>query len=174
MKKLAVSLALTLCFLFQNSAMAAGTTTKVGIVDLDKCMKESNEGKRVTESLKKELDAMQQKYVKAQKDLADLQKDIEKQSLMLSSDAKESKQNEYDRKNRELGYLSQDLSEDAQTAQQNANQKMLKELYTIIQSVAKQQVFDLVLEKSNTSILYASDAIDITDQVIKELNKVKP
>ncbi len=93
---------------------------------------------------------------------------------MLSSEARENKQNEYDRKNREIGYLSQDLSEDAQTAQQNANQKMLKQLYSVIQSLAKLQAFDLVLEKSNSSILYTSDAIDITDQVIKELNKVKP
>jgi outer membrane protein len=174
MKKLAVLLALTLCFLFQNSAFAAGATTKAGVIDLDRCMKESNEGKRVTESLKKELDAMQQKYAKAQKDLTDLQKEIEKQSLMLSSEARENKQNEYDRKNREFGYLSQDLTEDAQTAQQNANQKMLKQLYTVIQSLAKQQGFDLVMEKSNSIIIYTSDAIDITDLVIKELNKVKP
>jgi outer membrane protein len=174
MKKLAVLLTLTLCFLFQNSAFGAGATTKVGVIDLDRCMKESNEGKRVTESLKKELDAMQQKYVKAQKDLSDLQKEIEKQSLMLSSEAKENKQNEYDRKNREIGYLSQDLSEDAQTAQQNANQKMLRQLYSVIQSLAKLQAFDLVMEKSNSSIIYTSEAIDITDQVIKELNKVKP
>jgi len=104
----------------------------------------------------------------------DLQKEIEKQSLMLSSEAKENKQNEYDRKNREIGYLSQDLSEDAQTAQQNANQKMLRQLYSVIQSLAKLQAFDLVMEKSNSSIIYTSDAIDITDQVIKELNKVKP
>jgi outer membrane protein len=174
MKKIAVLFALILCFLFQNNAMATVTATKIGVVDLDRCMKESNEGKRVTDSLKKELDAMQQKYVKAQKELSDLQKDIEKQSLMLSTDAKENKQNEYDRKNRELGYLSQDLSEDAQAAQQNANQKMLKQLYSVIQSLAKQQTFDLVMEKSNSSILYTSSAIDITDLVIKELNKVNP
>jgi len=174
MKKFVILFALILCFLFQDNAMAAGTTTKIGVVDMDRCMKESNEGKRVTESLKKEFDAMQQKYVKAQKELSDLQKDLEKQSLMLSTDARESKQSEYDRKNRELGYLSQDLSEDAQTAQQNANQKMLKQLNSVIQSLAKVQAIDLVLEKSNTSILYTSSAIDITDQVIKELNKVNP
>jgi outer membrane protein len=174
MKKFTVLLSLTLCFLFLNNAFAAGTATKAGIVDIDKCMKESNEGKRITESLKKELDAMQQRYVKAQKELADMQKDIEKQSLMLSVEAKEDKQNEYDKKNRDLTYLQQDLTEEAQTAQQNANQKILKQLYAIIQSVAKQQAYDLVIEKSNSGLLYSSDAIDMTDQIIKEINKTKP
>jgi len=51
---------------------------------------------------------------------------------------------------------------------------MLKQLNSVIQTLSKQQAFDLVLEKSNTSILYTSSAIDITDQVIKELNKVNP
>jgi len=173
MKKLPVLLALTLCFLFQNSAMAAGTT-KVAILDMQRCLKESNEGKRISASLTKELDAMQQRYTKAQKELTDLQKEIDKQSLMLSSEAKESKQNEYDKKNRALTYLNQDLTEEAQTANTNAQQKILKELNVIIQSVAKQQTFDLVLEKSSSGILFSSDAVDITDQIIKEFNKANP
>jgi outer membrane protein len=174
MRKLSILLALILCFLFQNGAMAAGTAFKAGIVDIERCMKESSEGKRITESLKQELDAMQQRYAKAQKELTDLQKEIEKQSLMLSTEAKENKQIEYDKKNRDFSYLSQDLTEEAQTAQQDANQKILKQLYATIQSVAKLQGYDLVLEKSNTGLLYSSEAIDMTDQIIKEINKTKP
>jgi outer membrane protein len=174
MKIIPILLALTLCFLFQNNVMAAGTTTKVGIVDLERCIKESNEGKKAAESLKKELEAMQQRYTKAQKEITDLQKEIEKQSLMLSLDAKESKQNELDKKNREFGYLAQDLDEEAQNAKTNANQKILNQLYTVIQSMAKQQAFDMVLEKASAGIIFSSDALDITDQVIKEINKAKP
>ena len=174
MKRLPILLTIAFCFFLQNSAFAAGTTTKIAILDIERCMKESSEGKRITESLKKDLETMQQRYTKAQKELSDLQKEIDKQSLMLSTEAKETKQNEYDKKNRELTYLNEDLTEEAQTVQQNANQKILKELYAIIQSVAKQQGFDLVLEKSTSSILYSADALDITEQIIKEINKVKP
>lgn len=173
MKKTAILAALALFFIFYNSAMAADAT-KVVIVDLQRCMVESNEGKRVTEALKKEITANQQRYIDAQNELAELQKEIEKQSLMLSTEAKASKQNEYKKKNRELGYLEEDLEEDMQTAQQNASQKILKEIYAIIESMGNQQAFDLVFEKSNAGIIFASDTVDITDQVIEELNKVKP
>jgi len=173
MKKISILITLTFCFFFLNSAHAADAS-KVTIVDLQRCMKESNEGKRMSDSLKKEIEVMQERYTKAQKELSDLQKEIEKQSLMLSQDAKESKQNEYDKKNRELTYLAEDLSEESQAAEQNASQKILKEIYKIIDTIAKQQTLDLVLEKSTAGILFASTAMDITDQVIKEYNKVKP
>jgi outer membrane protein len=173
MKKISILITLTFCFFFLNSALAADAS-KVAIVDLQRCMKESNEGKRMSESLKKEIEAMQGRYNKAQQELSALQKEIDKQSLMLSLDAKESKQNEYDKKNRELTYLAEDLSEESTAAEQNASQQLLKDIYKIIDTVAKQQTFDLVLEKSTAGILFASSAMDITDQVIKEYNKVKP
>jgi len=173
MKKTAILAVLTFCFILHNSALAADAA-KVVIVDLQRCMIESNEGKRVSESLKKEILAMQQRYVNAQNELAELQKEIEKQSLMLSTEAKESKQSQYDKKSRELSYLAEDLEEEQQTAQQNATQKLLNEIYTVIDSMGKQQAFDLVFEKSSAGIIFASSALDITDQVIKELNKVKP
>jgi outer membrane protein len=164
---------LIFCFFFISSAIAA-EASKVAIIDLQRCMKESNEGKRMSESLKKDIAIMQERYNKAQKELSDLQKEIEKQSLMLSQDAKESKQNEYDKKNRELTYLAEDLSEESQAAEQNASQALLKDIYKVIDTVAKQQTLDLVLEKSTAGIIFASTAMDITDQVIKEYNKVKP
>jgi len=173
MKKISILITLTFCFIFLNSALAADAS-KVAVVDLQRCMKESNEGKRMSESLKKEIAAMQERYNKAQEELTNLQKDLEKQSLMLSQDAKESKQNEYDKKNRELTYLAEDLSEESQAAEQNASQQLLKDIYKIIDTVAKQQAVDMVLEKSTAGILFSSTSMDISDQVIKEYNKVKP
>jgi len=173
MKKLSIFTALMLCLVFQNNGMAA-EAAKVAVVDIQRCMKESNEGKRVSESLKKDIEAMQQRYNKAQKELSDLNKEIEKQSLMLSVDAKESKQNELEKKNRELTYLAQDLEEEQTAVQQSATQKIVKELYAVVESVAKQQAFDLVLEKSSSGIIFTASAIDITDQVLNEYNKVKP
>jgi len=173
MKKISIFVALILCFIFQNSGMAA-EAAKTAVVDLQRCMRESNEGKRVSESLKKEIEAMQQRYNKANQELESLNKEIEKQSLMLSLDARESKQTELDKKKRDLTYLAQDLEEEQTAAQQNASQKLLKDIYTIVENFGKQQAFDLILEKSTSGIIFTSNALDITDQIIKEYNKAKP
>jgi outer membrane protein len=174
MKRLIVSIfIITAIFVFQHSSLAA-EASKIGIIYLQRCINESNEGKRISESLQKEIAAMQQKYDKAQKELTELQKEIEKQSLMLSLDAKESKQKEYNKKSRELNYLNEDLSEEANRAEQNARLRVIQVLNVIVRNIAKQDNFDLILESSGAGVLFASDALDITDQVIKEMNKSKP
>jgi outer membrane protein len=160
-------------FLFQHNALAAGAP-KIGVLNIQRCINESNEGKRISASLKKEIDTMQQRYDKAQKELAELQKEIEKQSLMLSLDAKENKQKEYNKKSRELNYLNEDLSDEAGKAEQNARLRVLQVLDVIIRNMVKQDNYDLIIEKSSSGVLFSSDAVDITDQVIKELNKTKP
>ena len=83
-------------FVLQHDAMAADLS-KIGILELQRCINESNEGKRVFESLRKEMEAMQERYNKAQNELNELQQEIEKQSLMLSLDARENKQKEYEK-----------------------------------------------------------------------------
>jgi outer membrane protein len=93
---------------------------------------------------------------------------------MLSLDAKENKQKEYSKKSRELNYLNEDLTEEASKAEQNARIRVLQVLDAIIGNMVKQDNYDLIIEKSSSGVLFSSDAIDITDQVIKELNKTKP
>jgi outer membrane protein len=160
-------------FLFQHNALAA-EAPKIGVLDIQRCINESEEGKRIYASLKKEIESMQQRYNKAQKELAELQKEIEKQSLMLSLDAKENKQKEYNKKSRELNYLNEDLSDEAGKAEQYARFRVLQALDVIIKNMVKQDNYDLIIEKSSSGVLFSSDAVDITDQVIKELNKSKP
>jgi len=174
MKRLLVSIfIMTAIFVFQHNALAAAAS-KIGIINIQRCINESSEGKRISESLQKEIKVMQQRYDKAQKELTELQKEIEKQSLMLSLDAKETKQKEYNKKSRELNYLNQDLSEEASKAEQNARLRVLQVLNAIVKNIATQDSFDLILEGSTAGVLFASDGLDITDQVIKELNKSKP
>ena len=164
---------LTAIFLFQHSAMAA-EPNKIGVLDLQECLSKSNEGKRITQSLKKKLDSMQNKVNEAQKELVDMQKEMEKQSLMLSLDAKEDKQKEFEKKRRDLGYLIQDLNEEAKKAEAEAKQEFLKKLEGVLKIIAEEGEFDLILERLSGGVLFISDALDITDHVIEEFNKAKP
>jgi outer membrane protein len=160
-------------FMFQHNAWAADEL-RIGVLDLQRCISESNEGKRISEALRKDLEAMQQRYNEAQQELTELQEEIEKQSLMLSLDAKESKQQEYNKKVRDLNYLAQDLNEEASRAEEDAKKKILIQLEVIVQGVAIKQNLDLILEKSNSGVLFYSEVLDITDQVINEYNEARP
>ncbi|MFC1533047.1 OmpH family outer membrane protein [Thermodesulfobacteriota bacterium] len=166
-------LIILMIFLFQQNAQAADPL-KIGILDLQRCAKESNEGKRVFQSLKKKHDSMQKKLDEEQNQLIQMQKDIEKQSLMLSLDAKEDKRKEFERRRRDLGYLVQDLTEEMNKAEANARKKTLKDLEEIVEKIAQNGNYDIILEKKGGGILFSSEILDITDEVIDKYNQMKP
>ena len=159
--------------LFPHHAMAADPL-KVGVVDLQKCIEQSNEGKRVYSSLKEKHDSMQKRLDEKQKELAQMQMEIEKQSLMLSLDAKEDKQKEFERKRRDLGYLLQDMNEEMNKAEANARKKILQDVEELVKTIAKKGNYDLVLEKRTAGVMFISDPLDITDKIVEAYNKVKP
>ncbi|MFC1867865.1 OmpH family outer membrane protein [Thermodesulfobacteriota bacterium] len=160
-------------FMFQHSAFAADAI-KIGILDLQRCMQESNEGKRVFQSLKKKHDSMQKKLDERQNELIQMQKEIEKQSLMLSLDAKEDKRKEFERRRRDLGYILQDLNEEMNKSEASARKKILKDLEGIVEKIALKGAYDLIIERRGGGILFTSEGLHITDQVIDAYNKEKP
>lgn len=174
MKQLTGIIIFTLAvFSFQLSATAADTL-KIGVLDIQRCIQESNEGKRAAESLKKIGSEMQDEYNKKMQEVVDLEKEIEKQSLMLSEEAKQAKQDEYSKKTRDLNYLRQDMTDDMKKAENDARIALLNVVSGVLEKIAEDKKFDLITERANGGVLYVSKALDITDEVIAELNKVKP
>ena len=158
-------------FAFQLST-AAAEPSKIGVVVLQRCIQESNEGKRLADSLNKKKDEMQEELKKKDQELRDMQNDLEKQSLMLSEDAKRERVQEYDKKKRELGYLAQDMSDEFKQLQTSAQNDLMKLILGVVDKVAKDKKYDLITEGGST--LYFAKGMDITDEIIAELNKVKP
>ncbi len=174
MKHLTKTILLAVSFLFIQLGVSAAEPVKVGVLDLQRCIQESNEGKRLSDSLKNKQAEMQKDLDKKQQELVDMKNDLDKQSLMLSVDAKTEREKEFEKKRRDLNYLVQDLSEEMKKAEADARISILNILSGVVETVAKQQKLDLIVERSNGGILYFSKVLDITDQVLAELNRVKP
>ena len=160
-------------FLLIQSAMAA-EPIKIGVFNLQQCMMQSNEGQRIAKGLNEKISAMRKKMDAAQNELLEMQKDMEKQSLMLSLDAKEDKQKEYEKKRRDLGYLAQDLNEEAKKAEAEAQDQFLKGLEVILIDIAKSGNYDMIVEQIQGGVLFSSAKTNITAQVVEAYNKAKP
>ena len=107
-----------LCFL---PVLAIGAdSVKIGIVDLQRCIMESEEGKKIKSELINKKDEMQKKLDEKQNKLLELKKELEKQSMMLSMDAKEDKAKEFERQRREFKYFIDDLSGQMKKAEDDA------------------------------------------------------
>ena len=156
---------IALCLL-PVSAMGADSF-KVGIVDLQRCITDSIEGKRAKDQLQKKKDSMQKKLDERQNKLLELKKELEKQSMMLSMDAKEDKAKEFERQRREFKYFYDDISGQMRKAEAEVRKRLLEDLEKVVRDIGEKGNFTMIFERRSSGIMYHLKAIDITDEVIK-------
>ncbi|MBN2060641.1 MAG: OmpH family outer membrane protein [Deltaproteobacteria bacterium] len=174
MKKLIrLLLAVLILTVVCQDALAADSY-KIAVIDLQKCIDRSKEGQRLSEKLNQKKEALQKKINEKEQELVEIQEEIEKQDMMLSLDAQESKRREFDRKRRDLQYYYQDVTDEYNKAESEARKAFLKDLEGIVKKMALDGKYDLILERRSGGIIFASDVMDITEIVIQEYDKIKP
>ncbi len=154
-------------------AAFGGDSVKIAVVDLNRCMKESLEGKRVYRELQKKKDAMQKRLDEKEGELLKLQEELKKQGMMLSLDARADKEKTLERKRREFKYYFEDLRDEMRKVEADLVEGMLQDLGKIVGDMAEKGNYTLVLEKNRGGILFNDLAIDITDDVIKAYDRTK-
>jgi outer membrane protein len=162
---------IALCLL-PVSAIAADSF-KVGVIDLQRCIQDSIEGKRAKDKLQTKKDNMQKKLDERQNKLLQLKKELEKQSMMLSMDAKQDKEKEFERQRREFKYFYDDISNQMRKAEGEVRKVLLGELETVVGDIGRKENYTLIFERRSSGIMYLQNTVDLTDEVIKayDLNK---
>ncbi len=162
---------LVLAMLAPASAFAQGV--KIAYVDLQRALNEVDEGKAAKARLKKDFDKKQKQLDKQQEDLKKMKEDLEKQAMMLSDDAKRQKGQEFQRKMMELQQTYMELQGDLAKEEGKATKKIFDKMGVIIEGIAKEKGYDLVLERSESAILFAKPEMDVTAELIKRYNAGK-
>lgn len=172
MKKSFLFSTIIVVILLIYNVVLAEDFSRVGLIDLQKCLKESKEGQKIFQILKKKKDDLQRRLDTRQRELLELRKELDKQAMMLSLDAQEDKKKTIERKTRELEYLYKDLNEEMVRAQGKEKKRIFKELEKVIEKTGAEGKYILIMEKRTGGVLYCSESIDITDQVIKAYDQM--
>jgi outer membrane protein len=151
-------------------AMAADAM-KVGYVDLQKALNMSASGKAAKEKMKAKFKDYDASVQKKQEELKKLKEDLEKQAMLLSAEARAAKERDYQQKVKDYQRLTKDIQEELQQTDADFTRKILEEIFKVVQQIGKQEGYTLVFEKTESSILYASEGIDMTDRVIQAFDK---
>lgn len=141
--------------------------TKIGYIDLQKCLMESVNGKQAFEELKAKKAKMQKDLDKRQADLDQMKADLEKQGMMLSPEAKHLKEKDFQRKLRDFKDMYNDFTEVMKIDEEKKKTAIFKDLSKVIEKLGQQQGYSLILEKNTSGILWAPDSADLTAEVIK-------
>jgi len=151
----------------------AADTGKIAVVDLQVCVRDSIEGKRIFAALKKTKDDMQKNLDARQEELLKFKDELDKQGMMLSLDAREDKEKEFERRKRELKYYYEDLTEEMRKQEADARGNIVKELEKIVSDIGTKGGYRMIVERRTSGIMYFDKTMDITPEVIKAYDDLK-
>jgi outer membrane protein len=156
----------------QTGALAEGPV-KIGVVDVKEFQEKSIAFQKIRNELQSKFQTLQKKLEDEKNALLKLEEDYRKQSMMLSLDAKDDKRNELEKKRRYYKYLYEDLSEQMKDAERDATRRILKELEGVVQKIADDENYTLILERSTPGLVFVDSTLNITDQVTKAYDRQK-
>ncbi len=168
MKKFLVSLAVAALALptFAQSAPA-----RVAVIDVNKVLMSSTAGKAAYERLKKMQDDRVSQAQKLDAEIAALDKDINEKKLTLSEEKLADMTKRLSDKKIAMQRFAQDADRDIGEARDKSLADLEQKIKPVIDKIGKEMGLAAIFNKFESGLVYASDAIDITDSVIKEFNQ---
>ena len=169
-KRLAIITGIVLLGWF-GSVLAADL--KIAYVDIQKAVNECNLGKEAKKTIVKEAEKLHRQLTDKQKELQTMKESYDKQALMLTPDARATKEKEIQNKYREFQRWQEDAQNELNQKRGDAERSLYVSLQKVIQKIGADEGYTFILERNESIVLYASKTIDITDRVIKTFDAQK-
>ena len=167
MKKFLVSLAVAA---LAAPMFAQGAPQRVAVIDVQKILATSNPGKAAYERLKKLQDDRMARAQKMDDDIKALDNEINSKKLSLSEDKLTEMQKQLSDKKIAMQRYAQDADREVTDARDKALAELQTKIMPVIDQIGKEMGLAAIFNKFESGLVYASDAIDITDTVIKRFN----
>jgi len=159
--------ALVVVLLFMAVAPVLAADAKIAYVDVQKVLNLSKAGQAARVPLEDKMKGYDAEGQKRQEELKKLKEDLEKQAMLLSEDARSAKERDYQQKVKDYQRFVKDVQEEMRQLDEELSRKITSEILKIIQTYGKKEKFTAIFEVAYSGIIYADDAINLTDQIIK-------
>jgi len=146
---------------------------KIGSVDLVKALNESDAGKKAKADLEFLIKTKQSSLDEKGKNIEKMKSDMDKQSSVLSADARKSKEEELEKAIRDYQRQVADSQNEVKKKEGELTGDIIKELREIVQKIGAEEGYTIILEGGEGQILYAKKEIDLTEALIKRHNALK-
>lgn len=152
------------------AAPLAAQGQKIAIIDTERILTASTTGKAALESLTalREQKTQQGQALEAQ--LTDLQNRLQEGRLSLSDDKLAELQRQVEDKALEMRRFQDDANRELATKRDEVLAQVDQKVMPVINRFGQEQGYDLIFRKFESGLIYAADAVDITDEVIAALD----
>jgi outer membrane protein len=154
-------------------APAASATTvglKIGVINVERLVQESALGKEAFNRVKKVNDQKKEEADKLSKDLREMEQKLADQGSAMAEDKRDALQKSYQEKAIAFKRFQDDATRDLEAAQKKELSELERRVFPVINQVGKERGYTLIFNKFQSGLVFADDAVDITDEVLKVFN----
>lgn len=154
------------------TASFAHAEAKVGYIDMQKAIQATSAGKKAKTELEGDFNKKKKELEKKEADLKKMGEDLEKKKSVLSEDALNKKQAEFQEEMLKYRDVVGKSQIEIQKKERELTAPILDKMKKTIAKLAKDKGYTMVIENSQM-VLYATPEADLTDEVISAFEKEK-
>jgi outer membrane protein len=175
MNRLQTAILTSLALLISVPEVRAQLSTVV-VVDFERAVVESAEGKKSSDKFNATLQARQGDAEKRQKELEDQQRKLQTGARTLSDAAKADIQRDIDRRTLEMQRRNEDAQKELQALRDELLRPIAERATAILNAMASEQGYTVVVDLSNqeSSVVWFNPKNDITAELIKRIDASTP
>jgi outer membrane protein len=167
MKRILISVAMAA---LAAPMFAQSVPARVAVIEVQRVLTTSTAGKAAYEKLKKLQDDAIERARKMDEEIRNLETELNTKKISLSEDKISDMTKTISDKKIAMQRFAQDADRDVQTARDKALLELEQKIKPVIDGIGKEMGLAAIFNKFESGLIYASDAIDITDTVIKRFN----
>jgi outer membrane protein len=151
-------------------ASAAHAQGKIGVVQIERIMRDSAPAIRAQKKLEAEFSRREAELAKMSDQLKRTQDELEKEGVTMSEAQRRNKERDFNDLNREFQRKQREYREDVNQRRNEELSQVIDQANRVIRQIAETEKYDIIFQEA----AYANPRIDITDKVIKALENTKP
>jgi outer membrane protein len=154
----------------QNAAPPAAGAMKIAVIDTEKILVNSAAGKKALADLKKLQEAKEKEVGARNQEIKDLQGKLNDGRLSLAQDKIDDMQKQLEDKVIALRRFQDDANRELEKKRDEVLGAVDQKVMPVINQLGKEQGYTLIFRKFESGLIYADEAIDITDAIIQRLD----
>ncbi len=171
MKRIAI-LAFVGLMVLAGAQVGMAKDAKIGIIISERILNEYAEAQDAQKILSEEISEWQRQAAEMEEELGALQEELSQQAMMFYTEEKKAeKEAQFDQKLNEYRQFQSNIEQRAYQRNQELFAPINEKIQKVIDQIAEEEGYDVILDAVGTAIAYANPELDITDRVMEELQK---
>ncbi len=161
---------LLVALLVSSYAPRVYAQVRIAVVDIQRAMSETEEGRRVKAKLKRLLDRHQKQLDEQQNRVKQMAENLEKQKNVLSESALRERYAEYQKALAELQEQYVESQRELVNQEAELTKRILERMMDIVRRIGQAEGYTMIVERNEGGVVWVPANLDLTDVVIQRYN----